>query len=423
MPIGPANSRSVKKFNRLTVLNMIKEDGPLSRLQLARITGLTPAAMTGIVRELVELGFVRETGLGNSTRGRKPVKLAFNPEAAYTIGIEITHYETTMGIANLMNAPTDIRTLSLDMTEPRTGIPLLADAVKKMIGQDRNADKNILGIGVAFPGLLDLKAAAVKRSINLGPGWNDFPLQKALAEELSLPVVVETNSRVSALAEKWFGRGVGRSDLVYINLGEGISAGVILEDRLLQGAQGHVALLGHILIDKNGPLCNCGNKGCLEAFCGVPALVKKALAAWPVLAEEDPLRKVLAEKGQVGVQDLLTCAADRGSFAWEMLREVSGFVGVAAASIVNLYNPGVIVLGGKIARGVEPFLSDVRRTATAHAFPEVAEATDIVVSEFDANAAVMGACALAVRELLESPQSQLLEEQPERHSHYRQKEQ
>lgn len=404
----PGNSKYVKKLNRMTVLNIIKEHEPVSRQQLAKMTGLTPPAITQIVRELINIGFVKEVGLEKSYGGRRAVQLQFNPQAAFVIGMEVTRYEITFGIADLKNDPTDIHTIELDMSEPEKGIPLLVETIKKIMSCEKYSDKNFLGLGIAFPGLLNIKEGTVKRSINLGPKWNGFPVKTVIQKEIDLPVYIENNSNASALAERWFGGGTNCKDLVYVNLGEGISAGIIMDDRILQGFQGHAGEIGHIVMAEGGPLCNCGNRGCLESICGIPALVRKAISEMPLIKDSDPLKSIWKERGRISINDVLKSASLTGSYSNELLKQAGRYIGLAIADVVNLYNPEAVFIGGKLAAAAEVFMDILTQTVRSHAFPEIANSTNIKISSLDGNSGVIGACALILRELLK-PNSNILE--------------
>lgn len=403
----PGNSKYVKKLNRMTVINTIKKHEPISRQQLAEFTGLTPPTISGIVRELLEAGLVSEAGLDKSSGGRRPVNLCLNPEAGYVIGIEVTRFESLIGIADLKNDPTDFRTVKIDMTEPKIGVKLLADAVKRIMNEEKYLKKTFLGIGVAFPGLLNVHDGTVKRSINLGERWNNFNVKEALEKELDLPIFIENNSNASALAEHWFGGGKGCRDLVYINLGEGISAGIILNDRILQGAKGYAGEIGHMSIQEGGPLCNCGNRGCLESICGIPALVRQAKAELSTIPEDDPLKIAWLKNGNISINDIIESANISNSYSWQLLRQMSAYVGRAAANVINFYNPELIFIGGKMSIIGDCFMDIIRKTADTHAFPEIAFFTEIRVSELKERSGTIGACALALKYLFKTDSDML----------------
>jgi N-acetylglucosamine repressor len=401
-----ANSKLIKKLNRMNVLNILKSHGSVSRQELAAITGLTGPAITGIVKELLAIGFVKETGLGVSQGGRKPMQLEINPEAGYVFGVEVTRHEVSMGMANLTADPVLLQRRAVDMSAPKTGI----DNFVRVIGSAaRMADRKgqLLALGVAFPGLIDVATGTVKRSVNLGPEWSGYPIRAALEERLGVKVFIENNSNASALAERWFGDCADCRDLVYINWGEGISAGVLTDERILQGYRGYAGEIGHIVIQEGGPLCNCGNRGCLETICGIPALERKVASELPFIRADDPIRE-RAAAGLVSIEDVIDCAGAEGSYCAELMRQVARYVGYAVADVVNILNPQVVFLGGRMARAATLNRALIEETVRSHAFPEVAAATELMISSLDGRAGFSGACALALRETMESSHSDLL---------------
>ena len=219
-----------------------------------------------------------------------------------------------------------------------------------------------MGVGVAFPGLLNTFEGKVKRSINLGSEWNFFPVKKVLEEEIDMPVFIENNSKASALAERWFGGATQCKDLVFVNLGEGISAGVIIEDRILQGAQGHAGEIGHMSILEGGPLCNCGNRGCLESFCGIPAIMRKVKGELSIIPDDDPVKKAWIEKGDLSIEDIIKSSRIKNSYSYELLRQVAIYIGKAVANVINFYNPECVFIGGKMAVAAKYFMDIIMAT-------------------------------------------------------------
>ncbi len=408
------NSKWVKKLNRMNVLNILKRQGSVSRQELAAITGLTGPAITGIVKELLRMGFVKETGLGRSQGGRKPMQLEINPEAGYVFGVEVTRHEVSMGMANLTDDPVLLQRRAVDMSAPRPGID---NFIKMITSAARMVERKgqLLALGVAFPGLLDAADGTVKRSVNLGPEWNGYPIRAALEERLGVKVFVENNSNAAALAERWFGDCAECRDLVYVNWGEGISAGVLSDERILQGHRGFAGEIGHIVIQEGGALCNCGNRGCLETICGIPALERKVASELPFIPADDPVRE-RAAAGRVSIEDFIDCASFEGSYCAELMRQVARYVGYAVADVVNILNPQVVFLGGRMACAAALRLDVIEETVRSHAFPEVAAATELRISSLDGRAGFAGACALALRETMESSESDLLKGSDDRHS-------
>lgn len=404
----PGNNKYMKKINRMAVLNIVKEREPISRQQLSEYTGLTPAAITGIVRELLDLGFITEIGFGESHGGRRPLQLKFNCRAGYVIGVEVTRYETSLGIADLKNNPAGMQLKAIDMTEPESGLRDLVEAIRGIIDDPANSDKTFLSLGIAFPGLINGRDGIVKRSINLSHSWDNFLLKAVLEKKLGLPVCVENNSKASVLAERWFGGGTRYRDLVYINLGEGISAGIIVDDKILNGYQGYTGQIGHMIMQEGGTLCNCGNRGCLESICGTPALLRKAESEMPLISSDDPLTVCFRENGIITIEDIMQAAEVEGSYAQKLLRQFAVYAGLAVANVVNLYNPQAVFLGGKLASGLTVFIDTLQKTVNSHSFPELAHNTRIIPGTFGAYSGAIGSCALALQQLLKSPASDIL---------------
>jgi glucokinase-like ROK family protein len=310
-----------------------------------------------------------------------------------------------MGMANLTADPVLLQRRAVEMSAPRAGIDNFVRMINSAARMVERKGK-MLAVGVAFPGLID-EAGTVTRSVNLGPEWDRYPIRDALEDRLGVKVFIENNSNAAALAERWFGDCADCRDLVYINWGEGISAGVLTDERILQGHRGFAGEIGHIVILEGGPLCNCGNRGCLESICGIPALERKVAVELPFIPADDPVRQ-RAAAGRVSIEDIVDCAAVEGSYCAELMQQVARYLGYALADIVNILNPQVVIVGGRLARAADLTMTVLEETVRSHAFPEVAAATELRTSALDGRAGFSGACALALREMLESSDSDLL---------------
>jgi len=404
------NSKYLKKLNRMTIVNIIRDNERISRQQIAELTGLTPAAITGIIRELIVMGFVTEVGLGESQGGRRPVELKFNCMAGYVIGIEVTSQEIAITIADLKNYPNDIHRKNVDMSKPDLAIKELVTMVKQIIFSEEHQAKKFFGIAIAFPSLLKVKEGIIKRSVNLGRKWDGFPLKSVLEKELGLPVFIESNPKVATMGEKWFGGGTSSKNLIYINIGEGISAGIMLNDVIIQGSQGFAGQIGHTVMIEQGPLCNCGNRGCLEAICGIPALVRKAIEELPFIDRQDTLRKHYEVASTLHINDIIQIALLEESYAREIIRQAGKYVALATANLINIFNPDEVFIGGKLAAAGDIFIEEFREIISTHVFPEVGEETTISISKLGGDSGVVGACALALKHLLKSSDSNMFDD-------------
>jgi len=392
----------------MAILNIIKDNELISRQQIAEMTGLTPAAITGIVRELITIGFVKEVGLGESQGGRRPVHLKFNGKAGYVLGVEVTSKEITLAVTDFENIPKEMHTLAIDMKDPSTAIIELKTYLEKFIHSKKHQNKNFLSIAIAFPAIMQNETGVVKRAVNLGGKWNGFPLKVTLEQALGIPVFIDTNSKVAALGEKWFGGGLSCKNLIYINMGEGISAGIIMDDRIVQGSQGYAGQIGHTVMMDQGPLCNCGNRGCLEAICAIPALLRKVEAEIPFISENDTLKKRFILNEKIKISDILEIAHMEDSYARDLLRKTARYVARATANMINTCNPDKVFIGGKLAVKSPFFIEEFRNNIRVYAFPEVGGTTSVTISNLGENSGVIGACALALTNLLKSPNSKMI---------------
>lgn len=402
------NNKHIKQINRIRVLDLIRVQEGISRKELSKITGLTPAAITGIVKELMDLGFVGERGLGSSHGGRKPVALAINSGAAHVIGIEISKGCISYGFTDMKSMPGNINYVYCNTLVPEEVACLLIKLTKSLMLEEQ--PKRFLGIGVAVSGLVDGSKGKVVRSVNLGQLWNNYDLAERLSEELALPVFVDNNSNVAVMAEKIFDLGVARSNMAYINVGDGVSVGVINNELLVTGSKGFVGELGHMLVlPEGGLLCNCGNRGCLETICGLPAILRKLDMEMVFVQDDDQAKQYWLDNGIKGIDDLLLLAKLDSEYMQRIFRYISEHVAIGISFVINMHNPEIVILGGKLSPLLEIFLPDIVRRAGNHTFPEVFESTKITISSMRTDASVSGACALALQEVLSMANSSLFD--------------
>lgn len=393
---NPINQDYIKKANRVKVLNILREEQNISRNKLAKITGLTPAAITGIIRSLKEINLVKEIGLGNSKGGRRPVNLQLNQKAGYVIGAEITRKVTTIGIVDLKVNTIKVKETRVEMSNPLNGIKNLALEVEKLLLEVCITKRQIIGYGFAFPGLVDFNSKIIKHSPNLGEAWRNASLKEMLTRYFGTKLFIEHNSNAAAIAEYALQRKGKVRNLVHVNLGEGFSAGVISNGELLYGHGGHAGEIGHMVIDENGPLCNCGNQGCLESIYAVPAIVKKANMDLAVLENSDPLKKLWINKGEVDIKDILSCAKISETYAENLIKSAGWYIGKGIANVINFYNPEVICLGGPLIQAENTLMEPLIKSVNRHAFPELARDTRIEISLLGKQAGFYGACLGAI---------------------------
>jgi glucokinase len=268
-------------------------------------------------------------------------------------------------------------------------------ASRRMKVQAEAAGTPVAAVGIGSPGPLDVTQGVVLNPPNL-PGWNGVPLRRLIEEGLGLPAFLDNDANAAALGEHCFGAGRGVAHMIYVTASTGIGGGLILDGKLYHGASGMAGEIGHMMLFPNGPLCGCGNRGCLEALASGRAIAQRAQErvsrALPTrmvdLAGGDPER-ITAE--------LVAEAARQGDHeAQEILAEAMSYLGIGVANLVNLFNPQLIVIGGGLTNIGEMLFDTVRRAVDRHAFAGPAKTVRIVPAELADNVGVLGAAALAL---------------------------
>jgi predicted NBD/HSP70 family sugar kinase len=375
---------SLRQLNRLRVLEVVRERGSVSRAEIAGETGLARSTVSTLIGELQRAGLVIEQGEGRpgaAQAGRPPVLLSLDPSAGAVLGIQFNHSYVRVAVADLSLALLAEETRDLDVDhDAASGIDAAATLADEVLDRAEIDRDRLLGAGVGVAGPIDRAAGAVGSSTIL-PAWVGVNVAARLAERLEMPVHVDNDANLGALAESVLGAGRGVQEMAYVMLSSGIGAGLILGGQLYRGAGGTAGEIGHVPVDESGPMCRCGNRGCLETFVGAGALVELLRRSHGSDLTVDRMI-ALAHAGDPGCQRVL---ADAG-------RTVGG----VAAVLCNQFNPGRIVVGGELAGAGELLLEPLRQAVRRHAIPAAADDAEIVAGELGGRAELLGAVALVV---------------------------
>ncbi len=291
MKKSATNSAIMKESNRRLILSIIRKK-PSSRAELARITGLTRAAVTMIVDDLQKEGLLTETGSADADFGRKPVILDLNTKGLFAIGLYIAREACFICISDIKAEPLVQQKFVLD---PSRGVD---DCILQLIGRTESIisesgapDNRIIGMGIAVPGPVDIYNGTIMNPPNFDL-WHNVNITGAFKKRFEFPVYIENNAAALALAEKAYGAGIDFDSFMLLLVNEGIGAGIVIEDKLYKGEKGFGSEAGHITIDINGRSCSCGNKGCIEMYASTPSVIN-ALAdegirvdSWKAVVDE-----------------------------------------------------------------------------------------------------------------------------------------
>jgi len=378
----------IRQLNRSAVLNLIKTEGPIARVEIARRLNLSAAAVTSIAGELEELRLIRSVAQAPSTGGRPATLLALNPEAACVIGIKLTVDHLAAVVVDLEGSVLAKGTREL----PEHGFEHVIDALAELVSGLRHAagQRSLLGVGIGMPGVVDGARGLCVDSPILG--WHDAPVGDRLSERLSMPVLIDNDVNTLAVAEQLYGHGRNAESFVTITLGRGVGCGIVMGGQLWRGRRGGAGEFGHVPIDPDGPACECGRHGCLEVYVGDPALVRTARQAGAIGAEQDIMELTeAADAGQPGARSLFAEAGER--------------LGTALAGLVNTLSPDLVIVSGegmRARRHVEPAL---RQALERSVFPPLA-GVPLVIDPWDDAKWARGAAALVLENFFSAGREQ-----------------
>ncbi|HLD93246.1 MAG TPA: ROK family transcriptional regulator [Anaerolineales bacterium] len=380
---------NVRDHNLSEVIQLLHRNGAMSRASISRETGLSAPTVSALANVLIESGLIGEAGEAESSGGRRPILMQFKYQARYAMGIDLGATHITSTVINLGGTTVAKRTVGVDaMRDPQAAIELARSYLSEMLDETNISASEILGVGIAAPAPLEGQGLSLLSPIIL-PAWKGIDLKKEIGRDLeNLRIYVDNDANAGALAEKWWGAGRGYSNMAYIKLGTGVGSGLIINDDIYRGSAGTAGEIGHTSINSDGPMCRCGNHGCMESYVGSPAII--ANVANKIKTQPIP---GLAP-GNIKVRDLATAAFSGDSTAIQIIQEVGGYLGIAIANLLNLINPGLIVMGGDLVAAGPVMLQAVQETALARAIPKAGKEVTIIASDMGDDVVAIGAATL-----------------------------
>lgn len=382
MAISPVRRRGVHEG---MVLKVLRDAGPISRTGLSAITGLSPTTITKTVAPLVELGLLTERPDEHAGLGRPAISLIPVPEALSVCGVQIGVGRVRIGMADARGAVRSVRTSSFDPSlAPHEVLDQIADEIAETLSADAGAP--CIGVGVGAPGPVDTARRTNLLAINLG--WRDVPISDLLEARLGLPVVTDHNVRSFALGEARYG-GHGAASLAYVYVRAGVGFGVAVRGEPFSGGggAGGESYLGHVRVVEDGLLCNCGAHGCLDTVVAEPYLVPAVsrLSGRPAGPEVMSDLDALVRSGVNGAEELRS--------------SILGHLANALATVVNLFTPELVLVGGTLSGMSSETLGLLDRKTRERIFPLLRESLRIEAAEGGDETLIRGAAAIALEVL------------------------
>jgi predicted NBD/HSP70 family sugar kinase len=386
------NNRGDQKGTKISVIQTLRIHGPVSRIELTRLTGLSRATISLVISDLMASGLVRETEQRYSTGGRPATLLELTSDSKVMIGADFSSQSWILGAFDLLGNIVQKSVIPVGSNAPEIVIRALAEAVNEFV--DRLEDKPLKMIGLGMPGLADVHRGIIRSAADLG--WNGVEITREIQELIGWPSVVLNRHRARGLAECRFGAARDYKEVIYIGIGTGIAAGIFNNRQLLSGTLGGAGELGHVTVIPNGPLCPCGNRGCLQQLATGPAIeqnVRMLIRSGKHSVVYPQCRNDL----QLVDAELICKCADQGdALCREVIGEAAGYVGIAMANLVNVLNPEAIILGGPIPISSEYFVNTATQVMRQRAMSPLADQVAVSTASCGEIGGALGAANYAL---------------------------
>ena len=366
------------------VVHELRRAGALSRAELARRLGTSRSTMSVLVSELLTSGRAVElAGFGTPRPGRPGIRVQLAADAGAAAGVDFGHRHVHAVVCDLAHQVLAEGRADLPLGhDADLGVATAGDLLDQLIDRAGVGRDQLIAVGVGLPGPIDLSTGMATPS-SVSPGWVGVPATDLLAARLGRPVHLDNDANLGARAELVWGAGQGVADLVYVKLGTGVGAGIVADGRVLRGATGSAGEIGHVTVDETGALCRCGNRGCLEGVVGTEHLLRL-------------LRPLHGRDLTVDRVCQLAAAGDRASR--RVLGDAGRALGVTVANLVNVLNPRLVVVGGRLADAGDVLLDPLREAVSRCAVPTAAEHVRIVPAQLGARAEALGGVAMVLQE-------------------------
>jgi predicted NBD/HSP70 family sugar kinase len=384
MPTRSGSLSSLREFNRLRIVDFLRINGTASRAELARRTGLSRSTVSTLVADLQRRGLVVERAgqfAGEGQPGRPAALLELDPSAAAAVGIDFDHDKVRVAVSDLSRRVLAEATEAHDVDhDAQAALDLAAKLTEQVLEQAGLKKDRLLGVGVALAGPIDHDKGALHPSDVL-PGWANVDAARELEQRLDTPAYVDNDANLGALAEVTLGAGRNARFAAYLSISSGIGAGIIVDGRPYHGHRGTAGEVGHVVVDPQGPICRCGNRGCLETLASGPALLK--------LVQE-------SREQELNVHEMIELAQGGDAGCRRAIEDAGQVVGRVVAGLVNLFSPEMVVIGGDLGEAGDLMLDPLREAVQRNALPAAAEDLKVVAGELGERANLLGALALVL---------------------------
>jgi predicted NBD/HSP70 family sugar kinase len=380
-----------------SILRLIWRDHQISRAEISRQLDLSRSTVTDIIKDLLPTGIITEVGNGESSGGRKPIMLQFQENAKVILGIDIGATHVSVAVTNLRGKLLFWKERNYPVRENVEGtFKVIDELCYECLSTQKHGFDSLLSIGVSVPSPVDpIRPEYLSETII--PSWHGKSGLKRLREKYGVPVYMDNDANLGALAEHWWGAGKAVNDLIYIKISNGIGAGYILGGKLYRGSKGIAGEMSHMPIDPNGRLCGCGLRGCLSTVISAWALTERVQTLATLYPDSTLVNK------NASIIDIENAALNGDPLALQVVSEATNYLTSAIISLVNLINPELIIVGGSLSKLGELVLKPIREKMEASALVSSISKTQLKTSELGSKGIAIGAATLAIEQAFSAP--------------------
>lgn len=392
--INTADQKMMRRLNNQIVIDILRKQNPLSRANVSAISGLNRSTISSIINDLIDEGWVRETNLQSEKIGRPGMLLEINPAGGFAVGVEIG---VDFILVVVMDFTANVLWRKRIETDPEEGQTNIQEKAFNVTSEAVEIGKKhcirALGIGIAIPGLVDVRQGVLKFAPNLR--WSNIPLRLIWTQQFHMPVFIENEANAAALGEFYYGAARGINNFIYIAAGYGLGSGIIIDGKLLRGNKGYASEVGHMTVDPEGEICSCGKRGCYEIMIGPRAVIKRVNK---LIADEGEQSTILhasqVTSNGFSYDAVVDAARKKDKVALMALEDVGCKLGVVVSNLVNVFDPKMVILGGALNYAKDFIMPLVMEVVKENALQLCQEDLVITSSQLDQDSSVMGAAGL-----------------------------
>ncbi len=384
------NKFQMQLANRSTLLKLLNQYQDICRKDLAEMSGLTGAAVTNIIKDLINVNLLSEHRNYDSSRNGNTISLRINYQSFYVIGVTFKRGIVSYGVSDLSGKYLEKHNIEIKLEETVNNVLQTLSAAVDSCIEKYNSRGKIVGLGLAVPGPFNSQKGEISHLSNL-PGWETVPVKQYFQNQFDFPVILDENANATAFAERWFGCAQNYNNMISILVSKGVGAGIIINGEIYHGDFGFAGEIGHTSINFDGPYCDCGNKGCLELYCSTLTLLKKA-------------REVCSNNQLTKIKSLKQYLENGDKNIKKLVVENGKYLGYSLINLINLFNPELIVIHSEINNLGNLWLDSIKEVISKRLNLDILANIQISYTALEDDSILLGASAMVCDYVFNNPQ-------------------